>query len=1170
MAGQDIDISINEASLLAQITRLNKALANITSGVPGAVAKAETELQRFSKSIATVNDRAVQSQRRYIESLERTAASYGKSGVERLTAARDNEIRKLDGQTSAINRVTAAYNKMIEAEKKTGGGGGHGFSGPGGLALRGVRDLFEGRTAYGEVMVGRSLASLSGTPLVLGSIAAGLAAVATAGYLSAKSLASFGVEVKDVELRTGLSAREVAQFTFAAKAVGQDVTVTERLMRGLSQALGDMSPAGEKARRTLADLGVDTTDVNGQLKPTGQLLLEISRAFEHLPPGVKLSKDALDLFKRVGIDTIPFLKELRSNVDYFDAHGLPSPTQKQIDEWADYQKTIAAAGTVFDDWMRKAKAFAAGGFIGFASAGRIGGAMLGGALSGVNPLGVMSFGGGTSASGMPTRPNGIVPPPISMTAGSPSAAASFRAFLAGGVDVESARSKLSDLKRQLDEARNAGSQLLGPTPKTAAAYQDAQAAITSAQTAYTRQSELVKELEKDESRRIANLEKIRDLIFEGSQALVGGSGRGQFVVTGQEVYDANRERLSRQGQEISNAESLQRLRAPTLRRAGETAGMLTYRGIGNEYGGDTINLPEGMQLGAHGFFVSPTASRLGAGDEASPEQQQERANGILTSERARRDLRLSAIAAETQATVRLLEFRGEHGEEISTARQIAVIRLDALHREAAITGDTVKLREESVQVELDARLRIAEVQKRQFESISRTSADLYSTLFTNPAGFGRQLGSTLRNATLSPITQGLGNMTASLLYSPIFGGGGTGGISGMLHGAFGGGRTGPIGTVSDPIAVNVVGAGGGASGGGGGVGYIPSIGGGGGDFGLGGGVGGGGGFGFPGAPGGTSGFGGPVSLGGGGIFGGGGGGGRGFGGFNLASLRSNFFNSSSIALGGGRATTAAGIGGFGGNLAGVLTSQGAASLYTAAGVPLALSGLTGSHRGTTTGIFEGAAGGALTGAGIGTMIMPGIGTAIGAGVGALAGFGIGLGEKIAGVESERTQAKRLALSMYGVSISNSAADQIVNIAKSNYGGMVGVAMRSPEVRQMIGLYSAGTGQGVAALSSLTPHGAGLYSQGGSTFQQESYIYGNPYSYQSSFPVQGGGGGQYPAMGGGPTQISLNISGAAVAPFMTGQYVTPDFVQGSMSSALRASNGRVDNALAYSEPGAIRT
>jgi hypothetical protein len=51
------------------------------------------------------------------------------------------------------------------------------------------------------------------------------------------------------------SALNCAEFGFAARAVGQDISIVERLMRGLSQAADDNSREGEKARATLRGMG---------------------------------------------------------------------------------------------------------------------------------------------------------------------------------------------------------------------------------------------------------------------------------------------------------------------------------------------------------------------------------------------------------------------------------------------------------------------------------------------------------------------------------------------------------------------------------------------------------------------------------------------------------------------------------------------------------------------------------------------------------------------------------------------------------------------------------------------------------------------------------------------------------------------------------------------------
>ena len=109
-----------------------------------------------------------------------------------------------------------------------------------------------------------------------GAIAAGvtvLTGIALAGFEAAKSLGEYGVRIRDVELRTGLTAKEVGQFGFAARAAGQDTTIFERMMRGLSEAADDTSKEGEKARTTLQRIGVTMVDAHtGALKPTALVL----------------------------------------------------------------------------------------------------------------------------------------------------------------------------------------------------------------------------------------------------------------------------------------------------------------------------------------------------------------------------------------------------------------------------------------------------------------------------------------------------------------------------------------------------------------------------------------------------------------------------------------------------------------------------------------------------------------------------------------------------------------------------------------------------------------------------------------------------------------------------------------------------------------------------------
>jgi hypothetical protein len=128
---------------------------------------------------------------------------------------------------------------------------------------QGIENPIQGGTGAISSMV--SALGPWGTAITAG--AAALGSLAAAGWEATKSLAEYGLRIKDVELRTGFTVKEVGQFSFAAKAVGQDISIVERMMRGLSQAESDNSKEGEKAKSTLKNMGVELRDLRtGELK----------------------------------------------------------------------------------------------------------------------------------------------------------------------------------------------------------------------------------------------------------------------------------------------------------------------------------------------------------------------------------------------------------------------------------------------------------------------------------------------------------------------------------------------------------------------------------------------------------------------------------------------------------------------------------------------------------------------------------------------------------------------------------------------------------------------------------------------------------------------------------------------------------------------------------------
>ena len=337
------------------------------------VDKANAGLDSFEKKaesshgkVIRISDQTRSSVQRLIASLEKQAETYGKSGVDRLITQRDQLLQRYNREPQAIDAITRSYEKMIAMEEKAAREA---------LAVKAAKEAEEALQkqsesikAFGERVgqfmenplqgakgaVSSVLTALGPFGIAVASGAAVLGTIAVSAFEAAKSLGEYGTRVKDAELRTGLTAKEVGQFGFAARAVGQDISIVERLMRGLSQAANDNSNEGEKARATMRAMGIDFHTATGEMKPTSEILVEISEGLNKLPEGFQRDAAAMDLFKKVGVEAIPFMTELNENLRVAHEQGF-GPTEEDIRRFSEYQREVTVLETKWDSLVRKFK-----------------------------------------------------------------------------------------------------------------------------------------------------------------------------------------------------------------------------------------------------------------------------------------------------------------------------------------------------------------------------------------------------------------------------------------------------------------------------------------------------------------------------------------------------------------------------------------------------------------------------------------------------------------------------------------------------------------------------------------------------------------------------------------------------------------------------------------------
>ena len=249
-----------------------------------------------------------------------------------------------------------------------------------------------------------------------------------------------------------------------------------------------------------------------------------------------------------------------------------------------------------------------------------------------------------------------------------------------------------------------------------------------------------------------------------------------------------------------------------------------------------------------------------------------------------------------------------------------------------------------------------------------------------------------------------------------------------------------------------------------------------------------------------------------------------------------------------------------------LSSTGGAIAGLGAG--LAIDGI---HRGGALGIGEDSAGGAL----IGSQYGGPIGAALGAAVGAIAGTARLF------IKGDVQQMQDKVKAQYGLNISKQMAQQLVDLAKSSFGGQFNLTLQSPQAQNLLSLYAQSTGQNFGLINKARP--AYLVNSGGNLYQAASYENGSSIGFQSSLapylsnfdkvigPTQYGKTGTLGVQQ--PLNVSVSLDGKSSAQFLQGQTIStiqtnPRIVSDASQDSYLGSYNRRALAGLLTQPGTV--
>jgi len=277
----------------------------------------------------------------------------------------------------------------------------------------------------------------------------------------------------------------------------------------------------------------------------------------------------------------------------------------------------------------------------------------------------------------------------------------------------------------------------------------------------------------------------------------------------------------------------------------------------------------------------------------------------------------------------------------------------------------------------------------------------------------------------------------------------------------------------------------------------------------------------------------------------------------LPGLKSffGFGDNNWVDMGGGRMATGGWISQYG-SFGDKLQALGKSDAALMGGALLAMDGL---RRGGKAGLAETTAGGALIGYKFGGPL--------GAAIGGIAGTVAGIVRLF--VKGAADKAKEKIKALYGVDIADKGVlQQIVDMAKSGFGGNLDMAIRSPQIRDLIQLYSMTTGQKTTGMpGTVTP--LSLIETGGSLFQSPQYNNGTPLPGLGGLPGLDRIGAGTPSGGG----LVIQLDGPATTALLQGQAVqaiadNPRVVQSASMAATRSNANRRELTSLQLSPGTL--
>lgn len=163
---------------------------------------------------------------------------------------------------------------------------------------------------------GRALRSLIST-----AVAAGAAIGVMFSVQAIKKALDYAAAVSDVSKQVGLTTTELQAYRYAAGQTGATSDELDAALQRLSVTIGRAGSGAKTEAHTFATLGVAIKDAEGNIRPTGDVLLDLADKLAAIPDPARRSAAVVALFGEQGKNLIPLLESGSAGLKQFAAEA---------------------------------------------------------------------------------------------------------------------------------------------------------------------------------------------------------------------------------------------------------------------------------------------------------------------------------------------------------------------------------------------------------------------------------------------------------------------------------------------------------------------------------------------------------------------------------------------------------------------------------------------------------------------------------------------------------------------------------------------------------------------------------------------------------------------------------------------------------------------------------